>query len=204
MATYPSKLVDQAVHELSRLPGIGKRTAMRLALHLLKEGEAEVEALGTALIRMRKDIRYCVECHNISDTDRCEICADPRRDTALLCVVADVRDVIAIENTQQFRGLYHILGGIISPMEGIGPQHLTIESLETKLSSGLVQELILALPATLEGDTTGFYLFKKLKHFPLILSTISRGVSVGNELEFTDEITLGRSILNRIPYEGAR
>lgn len=201
MATYPSKLVEEAVNELSRLPGIGKKTALRLALHLLKETEPDVESLGNALIRMRTGIMYCKICHNISDTEICNICSDNNRDQSIVCVVQDVRDVLAVENTQQYRGLYHILGGIISPMEGIGPADLTIESLVEKIAGGAFKEIIMALPATIEGDTTIFYIYKRIKDYKLIISTIARGVSIGNELEFTDEVTLGRSILYRVPYQ---
>ncbi|MHC1707657.1 MAG: recombination mediator RecR [Bacteroidales bacterium] len=201
MTTYPSKLVEQAVQELSRLPGIGKKTALRLALHLLKESESDVELLGNSLIQMRSGITYCNICHNISDTEVCQICSDTRRDQSVVCVVQDIRDVLAIENTQQYRGLYHILGGIISPMEGIGPSDLTLESLVEKISGGGYKEIIMALPATIEGDTTNFYIYKRIKEYNLIVSTIARGVSIGNELEFTDEITLGRSILYRVPYQ---
>jgi recombination protein RecR len=201
VTTYPSKLVEQAVNELSRLPGIGKKTALRLALHLLKEGESDVESLGNALIKMRSEIQYCKICHNIADLEICEICSDNRRDQSVVCVVQDVRDVLAIENTQQYKGLYHILGGIISPMEGIGPGDLSIESLVDKVSAGQFREIIMALPATIEGDTTNFYIFKRIREYELTISTIARGVSIGNELEFTDEVTLGRSILYRIPYQ---
>jgi recombination protein RecR len=200
VSTYPSKLVEQAVNELSRLPGIGKKTALRLALHLLKESESDVEMLGNALIKMRAGIMYCSVCHNISDTETCRICSDNRRDPSTVCVVQDTRDVLAIENTQQYQGMYHVLGGVISPIEGIGPGDLTIESLVSKIESGLFKEVIMALPATIEGDTTNFYIFKKIKQYELMVSTIARGVSIGNDLEFTDEVTLGRSILNRIPY----
>ncbi len=201
MQTYPSKLLEQAVNELAKLPGIGRKTALRMALHLLKRNMAEVEALGTAVIKMRNEINYCTACRNISDQDLCAICASPKRDHALICVVEDIRDVMAIENTGQFSGVYHVLGGIISPMDGIGPQNLHIDALMDRLADGAVGEVILALPTTIEGDTTNFYLFRKLNGYPVKITTIARGVSIGDELEHTDEVTLGRSILNRTPYE---
>ncbi len=201
MQSYPSKLLEQAVNELAKLPGIGRKTALRMALHLLKRNVQEVESLGTAVIKMRNDIIYCTECHNISDQELCAICASPKRDHALICVVEDIRDVMAIENTGQFSGVYHVLGGIISPMDGIGPRDLHIEALISRVETGKIVEIILALPTTIEGDTTNFYLFRKLAEFNLKLTTIARGVSIGDELEHTDEVTLGRSILNRTPYE---
>jgi recombination protein RecR len=199
--TYPSKLLEQAVNELAKLPGIGRKTALRMALHLLKRKIPEVEALGTAVIKMRNEIIYCNECRNISDQEICAICASPKRDHTLICVVEDIRDVMAIENTGQFNGVYHVLGGIISPMDGIGPQDLHINALIVRVSTGIVTEIILALPTTIEGDTTNFYLYRKLSDFDLKLTTIARGISIGDELEHTDEVTLGRSILNRTPYE---
>ncbi len=201
MQTYPSKLLEQAVNELARLPGIGRKTALRMALHLLKRNTQEVESLGNAVIKMRNEIIYCRECRNISDQELCAICESPKRDHTLICVVEDIRDVMAIENTGQFSGVYHVLGGIISPMEGIGPQDLHIEALISRVSTGAIGEIILALPTTIEGDTTNFYLFRRLAEFNLTLTTIARGVSIGDELEHTDEVTLGRSILNRTPYE---
>jgi len=201
LQTYPSKLLEQAVNELAKLPGIGRKTALRMALHLLKRNMAEVEALGTAVIKMRNEINYCTACRNISDQELCAICASPKRDHALICVVEDIRDVMAIENTGQFSGVYHVLGGIISPMDGIGPQNLNIDALIDRLTDGAVGEVILALPTTIEGDTTNFYLFRKLNGYPVKITTIARGVSIGDELEHTDEVTLGRSILNRTPYE---
>jgi len=201
LQTYPSKLLELAVNELAKLPGIGRKTAMRMALHLLKQNIAEVEALGTAVIKMRNEINYCRECRNISDQDLCAICGNPKRDHTLICVVEDIRDVMAIENTGQFSGLYHVLGGIISPMNGIGPQDLHIDALLNRMGPGTVVEVILALPTTIEGDTTNFYLSRKLAGFNLTLTTIARGISIGDELEHTDEVTLGRSILNRTPYE---
>jgi recombination protein RecR len=200
--TYPSKLLENAITELSKLPGIGRKSALRLALHLLRKDVSEVEALGNAVIKMRKDICYCNECHNISDADICSICASPKRDKSILCIVETTRDVMAIENTGQMIGVYHVLGGIISPMEGIGPEDLTIENLISRVKRGEIKEIVLALPTTIEGDTTNFYIYRKLKDFTLRVTTIARGVSIGDDLEFTDEVTLGRSILNRTPYEG--
>ena len=201
MQTYPSKLLEQAVNELAKLPGIGRKTALRMALHLLKRNVQEVESLGSAVIKMRNEIIYCTECRNISDQAICAICANPKRDHAIICVVEDIRDVMAIENTGQFAGVYHVLGGIISPMDGIGPHDLHIDSLLTRVAAGGVGEIIMALPTTIEGDTTNFYLFRKLSLYPMKLTTIARGVSIGDELEHTDEVTLGRSIINRTPYE---
>lgn len=201
MYTVPSKLLESAVNELAKLPGIGRKTALRMALHLLKRDAAEVEFFGSSIIRMRKEIVYCTDCGNISDNEHCDICSSPRRDRSLVCVVEDIRDVIAIENTAQFNGVYHVLGGIISPMEGIGPQDLNLESLIRRISQSDIHEVILALPTTIEGDTTNFYLYKKLKEFEVKVTAIARGISVGDELEHTDEVTLGRSILNRTPYE---
>lgn len=201
---FPSKLIEDAVTEISRLPGIGKKTALRLVLHLLKQNEINTEALTLALTRMRSEIQYCKTCHNISDAEECSICVSPRRDASTICVVEDIRDVLAIENTNQFFGKYHVLGGIISPIQGIGPEELKVQSLLTRIESREkntpVNEVILALSATMEGDTTSFYLAKKLKEKGVKVSTIARGIAVGSELEFTDEITLGRSILTRINY----
>lgn len=201
MYNLPSKLFESAVSELSRLPGIGRKSAMRMALHLLRCTPGQVESFGEAILKMRRDILFCTECGNISDIPVCEICANPKRDHGLICVVEDVRDVMAIENTGQYTGLYHILGGIISPMEGIGPQDLFIEKLMERAGGGEVREIILALPATIEGDTTNYFLYKKLKNLALSVSVIARGVSIGDELEHTDEVTLGRSILHRTPFE---
>lgn len=201
MNTYSSKLLEDAVNEFSRLPGIGKKTALRLVLSLLKRPEPEVRKFGDTIIRLRSTINYCKNCHNISETEICAICADPKRQQHLVCVVEDIRDVLAIENTSQYKGMYHVLGGIINPMEGIGPSQLTIESLSEKVSRGIIDEVIMALSTTMEGDTTVFYLYKKLKPFNIKISTIARGVAVGGELEYADEITLGRSIVNRTPYE---
>ena len=201
MNNYSSKLIEEAVAEISRLPGIGKRTALRLALHLLNQDVEDVETLGNILIKMRKEIRFCKECHNISDTEICEICSNSKRNNKILCVVEDIRDVIAIENTDQFTGLYHVLGGIISPIDGITPSDLHIESLENKVKEKRFEEIILALPTTIEGDTTNFYLYKRLKEGGAKISIIARGIAIGDDLEFTDEVTLGRSILDRTPYE---
>ncbi|MFB9864732.1 recombination protein RecR [Rufibacter immobilis] len=197
---FPSKLIENAVDELAKLPGVGKKTALRLVLHLLKAETEDTKQLSEALVRMRTGIRYCKTCHNISDTEVCSICANPLRDRALLCVVSDMRDVIAIENTAQYKGLYHVLGGVISPLEGIGPSDLHIQSLVERLPSSGVKEIILALSPTMEGDTTAFYLTRKLKDYSARISSIARGVPVGGELEYTDEITLGRSILDRTTY----
>ena len=201
MQNYPSKLVENAVVELSKLPGIARKTALRLVLHLLKEDVEDVEMFGNAIINMRNNIKYCQKCHNISDSDICEICSNPKRNENIICVVEDIRDVMAIENTAQYSGVYHILGGIISPIEGIGPQDLNIESLIKKISENNVEEIILALSTTIEGDTTNFYIFKRLKDYNIKFSTIARGISIGDELEYADEVTLGRSIINRTPYE---
>lgn len=201
MQNYSSKLLEEAVNEFTRLPGIGRRSALRLALHLLRQDESRTEALGNAIIKLRSDIRYCSRCHNISDEEVCGICSDLKRDGSIICVVEDIRDVMAIENTGQFRGLYHVLGGIISPMDGIGPNDLNIESLLGRTETEEIREVIMALPATTEGDTTNYYLFKKLKDRVATISAISRGVAIGDELEFADEITLGKSIINRILYE---
>ena len=198
---YPSKLIENAVEEMAKLPGIGKKTALRLVLHLLKREEEATLSLAEALTNMRTLIQYCRHCHNISDTDTCAICASPTRDRSLVCVVEDTRDVLAIENTAQYRGLYHVLGGIISPLEGVGPSDLHIDSLLNRLGETGVNEIILALSPTMEGDTTAFYLTKKLKPYKLKVSTIARGIPVGGELEYADEITLGRSILSRTAYD---
>lgn len=189
--------------ELSRLPGIGRRTALRLALHLLREEKKSTENLGNALIKMRSEINYCKVCYNLSDHDVCNICSDPKRDRSVICVVEDIRDVMAIEKTSQYRGLYHVLGGIISPMEGIGPRDLTIDELVERIKENDPTEIVFALAATIEGDTTNFYIYKHLKDLEIRITTIARGVSVGDELEYADEVTLGRSILTRTPYENA-
>ena len=200
---YPSQLLERAVQEFSRLPGIGRKTALRLVLHLLREDSEDVERFAETIARMRQEVKYCHLCHNISDSDTCPICSDPHRDTSVICVVENIQDVMAVENTQQFIGLYHVLGGVISPMDGIGPSDLEIESLVQRVSEGGVREVILALSSTMEGDTTNFYIFRKLAPFTDVkLSIIARGISVGDELEYTDEVTLGRSIINRTPFEG--
>jgi recombination protein RecR len=199
---YSSKLLEQAVNQLSRLPGIGRKTALRLCLHILKGENGEAKQLGEAVMRLRDEVRYCKTCHNISDSDICQICANPKRESGMICVVEDIRDVMAIENTSQYRGRYHVLGGIISPIEGIGPSDLNIHSLIERVQSGDILEVIMALPATIEGDTTNYYIFKKTREYKVLVTTIARGIAVGDDLEFADEITLGRSILNRMPYEG--
>lgn len=198
---FSSKLIEKAVNEMSQLPGIGKRTALRLVLHLLKQPKDQTVFLSQALVAMRQDIKYCGSCHNISDSILCEICANNNRNHQLICVVEDIRDVMAIENTGQFRGIYHVLGGKISPIDGVGPSQLNINSLVEKVKSGTVQEIIFALSSTMEGDTTNFYIYKQIAESGIIISTIARGISVGDELEYADEVTLGRSILQRIPFE---
>jgi len=200
-STFPSRLLESAVNEFSKLPGIGKKTALRLVLYLLKQDKEMVFRFSDTLRLMREEIKYCTSCHNISDSDVCNICADKNRDHSLICVVENIRDVMAIENTQQFGGIYHVLGGVISPMDGIGPDDLTIGPLEEKVKAGEVSELIFALSTTMEGDTTNFYLYKKLSKHAVNMTTIARGVSVGDELEYTDEVTLGRSLVNRLPFE---
>lgn len=199
---YPSILLEKAVSEFAKLPGVGRKTAMRLVLHLLRQETIVVEAFGNAIITLRQEVKYCKICHNISDTETCRICSNPRRDSSVVCVVENIRDVMAVEATQQFRGLYHVLGGVISPMDGIGPGDLQIESLIQRVSLGGIKEVILALSTTMEGDTTNFYLYRKLEKSGVKLSIIARGISVGDELEYTDEITLGRSIVNRTPFTG--
>lgn len=200
---FPSKLIEDAVNEVSKLPGIGKKTALRLVLHLVKESEHKTAALTDALNRMRKQIRFCKTCFNISDEEECSICKSHRRDKSILCVVEETNDVMAIENTAQFPGVYHVLGGVISPMNGVGPSDLKIDALVDRITraQGSVKEIVLALSPTMEGDTTAFYLNKRLKDFPVKITSIARGVPVGGELEFTDEITLGRSISSRIPFQ---
>jgi recombination protein RecR len=200
---FSSKLLEKAVEEFSKLPGIGKKTALRLVLNLLKREKEDVRRFSNALVDLREGIQYCTKCHNISDLEICQLCANPNRDDSVLCIVEDIRDVMAVENTQQFKGLYHVLGGVISPMEGVGPQHLSIDSLLKKVDNGEVNEIIFALSSTMEGDTTNFYIFKKLKKYDIKVSTIARGIAFGDELEYADEITLGRSIVNRLPYENA-
>ncbi len=199
---YPSQLLEKAVSEFSRLPGIGRKTALRLVLHLLRQPAEDVEQFASAVTRMKQEVKYCRVCHNISDTDVCSICSDHRRDGSIVCVVENIQDVMAIENTQQYYGLYHVLGGIISPMDGIGPSDIEIASLVERVEAGGIQEVILALSSTMEGDTTNFYISRKLEGTGVKLSIIARGISVGDELEYTDEVTLGRSILNRTPFDG--
>lgn len=198
---FSSKILEKAVQEMSQLPGIGKRTALRLVLHLLKQPKEHTEILAQSLIDVTQNIIFCKKCHNISDSEICEVCSNPKRNHSLVCVVEDVRDVMAIENTGQFRGVYHVLGGKISPIDGIGPSNLTINSLVEKVKSGEVSEVIFALSPTMEGDTTNFYIFRQIKECDVIFSTIARGISIGDELEYTDEVTLGRSIQKRIPFE---
>ena len=199
---YPSQLLEKAVSEFSRLPGIGRKTALRLVLHLLRQPAEDVKQFASAVTRMKQEVKYCRVCHNISDTDVCSICSDHRRDGSIVCVVENIQDVMAIENTQQYYGLYHVLGGIISPMDGIGPSDIEIASLVERVEAGGIQEVILALSSTMEGDTTNFYISRKLEGTGVKLSIIARGISVGDELEYTDEVTLGRSILNRTPFDG--
>ena len=201
MEVFSSKLLQSAVDEFTRLPGIGRKTALRLVLHLLRQDNSAVEAFSESVRKLRNEVIYCKRCKNISDKDLCSICASPSRDSSLLCVVEDIRDIIAIENTGQFTGLYHVLGGIISPMEGIGPGDLNIDSLIERVNSNKIKEIVFALSTTMEGDTTNYYLFKKLSHLNIKLTVIARGISIGDELEYADEITLGRSIINRTPYE---
>jgi len=199
---YPSHLLERAVQEFSKLPGIGRKTALRLVLHMLRQQTSDVEQFAEAVATMKREVKFCKCCHNISDSDICPICSDARRDASIICVVENIQDVMAIENTQQFHGLYHVLGGLISPMDGIGPSDLEIESLVSRVGEGNVKEVILALSSTMEGDTTNFYIFRKLAPTNVTVSIIARGIAVGNELEYTDEVTLGRSILNRTLFEG--
>ena len=198
---YPSLLLENAVNELSRLPGIGPKTAMRLALFLLKEKKEDVNKFAESIRLLREEIRYCKECYNISDADVCSICSNPRRDHSLVCVVESVRDVMAIENTQQYGGVYHVLGGVISPMDGIGPDDLNVDPLVDKVRTGGVKEVVFALSATMEGDTTNFYIYRKISDCSVKITTIARGVAIGDELAYADEVTLGRSLVNRLPFE---
>jgi recombination protein RecR len=198
----PSKLLTAAVEELAKLPGVGRKTALRLVLHLLKQPREDVEKFGKTFIVLRNEIKYCTVCHTLSDTEQCAVCSHPRRDHSTVCVVETVRDVLSIENTQQYNGVYHVLGGIISPMDGVGPGDLTIAPLLQRAAAGNIKEIILALSTTMEGETTCFYLYKKLRDFPIAITTIARGVGFGDELEYTDELTLGRSIKNRQPFVG--
>ena len=197
---FPSKLLENAVEEFAKLPGIGRKTALRLVLHLLRREESEVEEFGSAIVQLRKEVKHCKICHNISDTEICNICSNPSRNDTVICVVESIRDVLSIENTHQYNGYYHVLGGVISPMDGIGPNELEIGSLIERVTNNEVIEVILALSTTMEGDTTNFYIYKKLKELEVKVSIIARGVSIGGELEYTDELTLGRSIINRINY----
>jgi len=200
MVEFPSILLENAVNSFASLPGIGQKTALRLVLHLLRQSNAEVENFATSLTKLKQEIHYCKYCHNISDTEICGICSNPKRDRSTLCVVENIRDVMSIEATQQYNGLYHVLGGIISPMDGIGPKDLQIDSLKQRIVPENIKEVIFALPATMEGDTTNFYIFRQLSEFDIKITMIARGVAVGNELEYTDEVTLGRSILNRVAF----
>ncbi len=200
---FSSKLLEKAVNEMAQLPGIGKRTALRLVLHLLKQPSEQTQYLSQALTAMREEVKYCKNCHNISDVEVCEICSNPSRNHKIICIVEDIRDVMAIENTNQFKGVYHVLGGKISPIDGIGPSQLNITTLVEKVKSGNIEEIIFALSSTMEGDTTNFYLFKQIKDFNVRTSTIARGIAVGDELEYADEVTLGRSILQRVPFENS-
>ncbi|WP_203293201.1 recombination mediator RecR [Luteirhabdus pelagi] len=200
---FSSKLLENAVDEMSQLPGIGKRTALRLVLHLLRQHPDQTRRLADSLSTLREEIIFCKNCHSISDTPLCEICSNPNRNEKLVCVVEDVRDVMAIENTSQYKGQYHVLGGKISPMDGVGPGDLTIPSLVEKVKNGTIQELIFAMGSTMEGDTTNFYIFKQIEPYNITTTTIARGISVGDELEYADEVTLGRSILHRIPFEAS-
>ncbi len=199
--SYNSQLLDNAVAELGKLPGIGRKTALRLALHLLRQDEADAVALGESIINMRKNIRYCKVCHNISEFDTCEICSDSTRDASIICVVENIKDLLTIESTREHKGLYHVLGGVISPLEGVSPSDLQIQSLIDRVAAGGISEVILALSPTMEGDTTNFYISRKLAPFDVEISMLARGVSIGNDLEYTDELTLGRSIVNRVPYK---
>jgi recombination protein RecR len=198
---FPSQILEDAVEQFSKLPGIGKKTALRLVLHLLKQPTEEVSHFGSAIVRLRNEVKFCKICNNISDTDTCRICAEKNRDHSVICVVENIQDVLSIENTGQYHGVYHVLGGIISPMDGIGPSDLKIDTLEIRVASGNIKELIFAFSATTEGDTTCFYLFRKLAKYNVPVSAIAKGVAIGDELEYTDVVTLGRSIINRLPFE---
>ena len=198
---FSSALLEKAVAEFAKLPGVGRKTALRLVLFMLRQSGEEVDQFVNSISKMKREVKYCRVCHNISDTDVCPICSDSRRDATTICVVENVQDVLAVENTQQFHGLYHVLGGVISPMDGIGPSDIEIDSLVQRVAAGEIKEVIFALSSTMEGDTTNFYISRKLADFPVKLSVFARGISVGDELEYTDEVTLGRSILNRTPFE---
>lgn len=200
---YPSALLEEAVNEFAKLPGVGRKTALRFVLHLLRQEKTAVENFGTSLLKLAREVKYCTVCHNLSDTDICALCANTERDETILCVVENVKEVMVVENTRQFTGQYHVLGGIISPMDGIGPADLKIESLVDRVHSGIVKEVILALSTTMEGDTTNFYIFRKLAPYPVKISIIARGISIGDEIEYADEITLGRSIVNRTLFTDA-
>ncbi len=200
---FSSKLLENAVNEMSQLPGVGKRTALRLVLHLLHQPKEQTNQLADAIKSLRNEIKFCKKCNNISDLEICEICSNPNRKEDIICIVEDVRDVMAIENTSSFKGLYHVLGGKISPMDGIGPNELNITPLVNRIKEGKIKEIIFALSSTMEGDTTNFYIYKQIQDYDVITSTIARGISVGDELEYADEITLGRSIVNRIPFESS-
>lgn len=199
--SFPSRLLEDAVSEFAKLPGIGRKTALRLVLHLLRQESQVSESFGNAIIRLKQDIRECTICHNLSDNEICHICSDQKRDHGIVCVVESIRDVMSLENTQQYHGIYHVLGGIISPMEGIGPSDLNLASLEKKVSEESIREIILALPTTMEGDTTNFYIYRKLKDRNIQITTLARGLAIGDDLEFADEITLGRSLVNRLDFE---
>jgi len=203
MQNFTSKLLEKAVDEFAKLPGIGRKTALRLVLHLLNQDIEDVDQFGETIIKLRREIKHCISCNTISDNELCSICSNQKRDHSLVCVVENARDVMSIENTQQFNGIYHVLGGIISPMDGIGPSDLKLDTLQNKISEGTVKELILALSTTMEGDTTNFYIYKKFKNYPVKITTIARGVAIGDELEYADEITLGRSIINRTLFESS-
>jgi len=198
---YPSRLLENAVNEFASLPGIGKKTAFRLVMHLLRQKESDVERFGESIVKLKKEIKYCKICFNISDNDVCDICSDNSREQSIVCIVENIRDVIAIEKTGQYRGVYHVLGGIISPMDGIGPSDLNIDQLEEKVKTGNIGEVIFALSTTMEGDTTNYYIYRRLMPYNIKITSLSRGVAIGDELEYTDEITLGRSIINRMPFE---
>ncbi len=199
---YPSRLLEKAVGEFSRLPGIGRKTALRLVLHLLRQDKADVERFAETVAEMRRSVKFCSVCHNVSDTDVCPVCSNPKRDKTTVCVVENVQDVMAVENTQQFNGLYHVLGGVISPMDGMGPGDIEIDSLAARVAAGGINEVILALSPTMEGDATNFYISRKLAPYNVRLSVIARGIAVGDELEYADEVTLGRSLINRTPFDG--
>jgi recombination protein RecR len=203
LQNYPSKLLEAAVNEFSRLPGVGRKTALRLVLNMLRRPVSDTQRFVEAMLNLRQQVRYCNVCQNISENEICSICSDAKRDASIVMVVEDVRDVMAVENTSQYRGLYHVLGGILSPVDGIGPDQLNIQSLVDRISKGEVKEVIMALSTTMEGDTTVFYIFKKLQHHEVAVTTIARGVAIGGEIEYADEVTLGRSILNRTPYDNA-